>query len=141
MKKNLILTFLFFTALSTFVQAQANQTHTNLPIDSRLYEAFDSLYLENVKTGNPFLLHRWNFYLDHSWYSTVFPPEKMKADYPRVRIDDLSNINIFLLEGELKLRRDWNQPMVYKIENSEKFLIFRSGQEFTDLLKKYLKHK
>lgn len=141
MKKNPILTFLFLSSISTFVQAQANHTHTNLPIDSRLYEVFDSLYLENVKTGNPFLIQRMNFYLDHSWYVTAVPPQKIKPDVPSVRIGDVNKLNIFALERAQHVLRDWNQITIYKIVNSDKVLVLRSGKECTELLNEYLKRQ
>ncbi len=138
MKKNLILTFLFLSSIFTFVKAQAGRTHTNLPIDSRLYQAFDSLYLEDVKTANPFLIQRLNFYLDHSWYLTTLPPQKIKPDMPSVRIEDLNNINIFVLEREQDLQKDWDGLSVYKIENSDQVLVLRSRKEFNELLNKHL---
>ena len=138
MKNNYILTFLFLLSLTTFVHAQH---HTNLPIDSRLFDAFDGEYLENLRTGNPFLLQRWNFYLDNSWYLTTLPPEKAEADYPSIRIGDLDNINIFLVERKFQLQRDWNKQVIYKIENSDKALVFIPGKEFTRKLNEHLNRK
>lgn len=141
MKKNYIPLLLFFLSLTTFVYAQQQTTHTNLPIDSRLYETFDGEYLENLRTGNPFLLQRWNFYLDHSWYLTALPPEKAEAGYPSVRVDDLENINIFALEKALQLRRDWENQTVYSIENTDKALVLIAGKEFNRKLNEHLQRK
>lgn len=138
MKNNYILAFLFLFSLTTFVHAQH---HTNLPIDSRLVDAFDGEYLENLKTGNPFLLQRWNFYLDHAWYLTVLPAEKAEAEYPSIRIDDVNNINILLLERKFQLRRDWDKQMIYKIEDSNQALVFIPGKEFTRKLNEHLNRK
>ncbi len=137
MKKNLILLSLFCGTLPIFVNAQTS--HTSLPIDSRLYEAFDGEYLNTLSTSNPFLLQRWNYYLDHACYIVELPPEKSKADQPSVRIDDLNSFNIFLLEKSQNLKRDWNKRMVYKIENTNQALVFYSGVEFNQQLSEFLK--
>ncbi len=141
MKNNYILTFLFLLSLTTFAYTQQQSNHTNLPIDSRLFDAFDGEYLENLRTGNPFLLQRWNFYLDNSWYLTELPTEKAQAEYPSIRIDDVNNINIFLLERKFQLRRDWEKQMIYKIEDSDQALVFIPGKDFTRKLNEYLNRK
>ncbi len=138
MKKNYFAAFLFLFSLSTFVQAQQPTAHTNLPIDSRLYDAFDGEYLESLRTGNPFLLQRWNYYLDHSWYLTALPDEKVNPDYPAIRISDPDNINIFLLEKEFQIRSDWEKQIVYRIENSDQVLVLIPGKEFTRRLNEHL---
>ncbi len=139
--KNLILTFFFLLPISTFVRAQAAHTYTNLPIDSRLYQVYDSLYLTNVKAGNPFLIQRMNFYLDNSWYLTTLPAQKMAPNMPAIQIKDLDNINIMALEKERQIVRDWDQIKVYRIENRERVLVLRSGQECAELLNEHLKRQ
>lgn len=137
MKKFLIPTFLIVTCFATFVQAQ-QPTHTAIPIDARLYEVFDGSYLEKVHTENPFLIQRWNFYLDHAWYITGLPAEKALAAYPVISVDNLEDINILLLEKEQHLKRDWERQMVYRIGDSGKALVFHSGKEFNKMLDQHL---
>ncbi len=139
MIKKIISSLFLLTVIITFVNAQQNQSHTDLPIDSRLYSVFEGSYLERLRTENPFLIQRWNFYLDHSWYLTPLPPEKTSEAYPLIRVADLENVNIFLLEKKLRLTRDWNQHKVYRIENTDKALVFYSGKEFTRKLNEHLK--
>jgi len=138
MKKNNIPSLLLFLSLTTFVHAQQHTTHTSLPIDSRLYDAFDGGYLENLRTGNPFLLQRWNFYLDNSWYLTALPAEKTEAGILSIRIEDLDHINIFLLERKAQLHRDWDKQMVYRVEYTDQALVLIPGKEFTRRLNEHL---
>ncbi|MBI5917310.1 MAG: hypothetical protein HY842_18225 [Bacteroidetes bacterium] len=139
MKKNLFLSFFFILSIATFVKAQSQLAHTEVPIDSRLFEAFGGDYLENLKTANPFLLQRWNFYLDNSWYLTDFPTEKDRPDYATIRIDDLENINILVLEKKFGMKRDWNKIAIFKIENTDKALVLISGKAFNEKLNEHLK--
>ena len=98
MKKILFLSLLFSCSFFTFVNAQSEPSHTTAPIDSRLFEIYSGDYLENLQTANPYLLKRWNFYLDHSWYLTELPAEKDMDSYATIQIEDLSNFNILLVE-------------------------------------------
>ncbi len=137
MKNKYFYSLFFFTCFSTFVSAQ-QPAHTNISIDSRLYEAFDSGYLEGLIAENPFLIHRWNYYLDNSWYITDLPAEKVEDSYPIIRIDDLKKINIFLVEKGQNLQRDWDRQQVYRIENTGKALVLLAGKTFTKKLNDYL---
>ncbi len=137
MKKNHIYPLLFFLSFSTFVSAQ-QPAHTHISIDSRLYEVFETGYLNDLITENPFLIQRWNFYLDNSWYITDLPKEKAKATYPVISIGDIDNINIFRIEKENDIKRDWNRQEVYQLEGQGKALVMVSGKEFTKRLNKHL---
>lgn len=137
MKKKFILGLFFFGSIFTFAMAQA-PAHTHISIDPRLYEAFDSQHLENLVTENPFLIQRWNYYLDNSWYLDDLPPEKESAEYPSVNIEDIENINILVLEREQQLRRDWDRRIIYRITGHQKVLVFYSGKEFTEKLNEHL---
>ena len=138
MKKKLFISLLFSCAFFTFVNAQSQLSHTTIPIDSRLYEIYSGDYLENLQTANPFLLKRWNFYLDHSWYLTELPAEKDMDSYITIRIDDLSNINIFSIERKFDLKRNWDKQVVCKIENKNQALVLLPGKTFNERLNKFL---
>ncbi len=138
MKKNLCLALLFSTSLSTFVTAQSTLSHTTTPIDSRLLAIYSGDYLENLQTANPFLIKRWSFYLDHSWYLTELPAEKALDSQTTIRVDDLKDINILLLEKQHDLHREWDKQTVIKIENTDKALVLISGKRFNELLNEHL---
>ncbi len=135
MKKWLLLSFSF---LSFFSIAQ-NAMETVVP-DERLYEVYESAYVDDLMKENPFLIKRWNFYLDHAFLIADEIPEK-KNDYPIVTISDINQINILLLEKEQKLQRDWDKPMIYKIRDTDKILVYHAGKDFTKSLKKHLGEK
>lgn len=138
MKKNLFSALLFSTCLATFVSAQSTLSHTATPIDSRLLAIYSGDYLENLQTANPFLIKRWSFYLDHSWYLTELPAEKALDSQTTIRVEDLTDINILLLEKKHDLHRDWDKQTVIKIENTDKALVLISGKKFNELLNEHL---
>ena len=132
MKKWLLLPFLF---CSLFTVAQ-DATKTVVP-DERLYEVYERDYVDGLVSENPFLVKRWNFYLDNAFYITDEVVEK-NTGFPSVTLSDIKNINILLLEKEQKLERDWDKQMVYKIRDTNKILVYYSGKNFTESFKKYL---
>ncbi len=138
MKKNLFFSLLFSCSFFTFVNAQSQSSHTTIPIDSRLLEVFSGDYLENLQTSNPFLLKRWNFYLDHSWYLTELPNEKDTGSFATIQIEDLSDINIFLIEKKFDLNRDWDKQLVCKIEHTNQAIVLLAGKVFNEKLNEYL---
>lgn len=100
MRKKFTFLILFFT---TFVFGQ--NTPSDISIDDRLFEVFDKDYLEALKSGNPVIVQRWNFYLDNAWYITGFPEGKEESNYPLISIANLAKVNIFLLEKQYGLKR------------------------------------
>ena len=130
------LLFLLLFASNSFAQ---NQTSSDeLVIDNRLYDIFDEEYLENLKDNNPFMIQRWNYYLDHAWYLSDYPSEKGNPDYPTIQINNLDQINIFQIEKEQLTKRDWNKQMMYQIEGTNKILVYHSGKKFVNLLNEHL---
>ena len=138
MKKILFLSLLFSCSFFTFVNAQSEPSHTTAPIDSRLFEIYSGDYLENLQTANPYLLKRWNFYLDHSWYLTELPAEKDMDSYATIQIEDLSNFNILLVERKFDLKRNWDKQLVCKIEHTNQALVLLAGKAFNEKLNKFL---
>lgn len=107
--------------------------------DARLYAVFDSVYLENVSAHNPTLLLRWNFYLDNAFIISDFPAAKGDvAQLPVVQIPDLKQVNILLLEKTQRLARDWEKPVLYRIGDSDKVLMYFSGKDFNQKFRKWL---
>lgn len=129
------LTFLFLT-LSILSIAQ-NKT-SEIEIDERLYQVYDQTYLENLQTNNPFLLQRWSFYLDHAYYISEYPSKKGNPNYPTIKISNLENFNVLLLEKNQNISRDFEKQSVYKIEGTNKVLVYYSGKDFVKKLNKHL---
>ena len=130
-----IFLLLFFFSFSLFSSAQ-NTLESVIP-DERLYQVYERAYVDNLVNENPFLIKRWNFYLDNAYLIADEIQEK-KNDYPSVSISNMENINILLLEKEQKLQRDWEIPVIYKIRNTDKILVYYAGKDFTKSLKEYL---
>lgn len=128
---------LFFLLLSLLLTAQ-NNSDTKLNIDERLYEVFEEDYLTRLKTNNPTIIQRWNFYLDHAWYITDTPKEKKLQYTGTVHIDNLDNFNILKLEKEQSIHKDWKKRNIYKIAGADKVLIYYTGQQFTKQLNEHL---
>ncbi len=132
-----IVSIFLFLILPVFSFAQSNSNATTLQADDRLVEAFGSEYINKLKNENPFLIKRWNFYLDHAYIITDEVTGK-EANYKTIQIEDLANINILKVEKEQKLERAWDVPTIYKIEHTNKLLIFYSGKDFNKKLKEHL---
>jgi hypothetical protein len=117
----------------SLLPAQTSVTNTNIVIapDARLFEAFDSSYLQSILQSNPTLIRRWNFYLDNAFIITDFPAKKGNiGDLKTVQIPNISNFNIFTIEKTQKLGRDWNKPVFYRINQTDKVLMYFSGKDF-----------
>ena len=111
----------------------------NVTPDARLYEAFDSVYIENLRTANPTLLLRWNYYLDNAFIVSDFPAQKGEiGQFPVVQIPDLSNFNILILERTQRLARDWDKTTFYRISATNKVLMYYSGKDFNRRFREWL---
>ena len=130
-----IYSIFLFSILVYFAQAQ--KTSTPSP-DERLIEAYGPDYINTLQTENPYLIKRWNFYLDNAFFITDKNADKVFTDQT-ISIADINEINILKLEKEQKMTRSWDLPIAYQIENTNKLLIYHSGKEFNKKLKAYLK--
>lgn len=128
---------LFFLLFSLILTAQ-NNSNTKIEIDQRLYDVFEEDYLTNLKVNNPTLIQRWNFYLDHAWYITDAPKEKQLEMTGSVQIADVDNVNILKLEREQAIRKDLKKRNIYKIEGTNKVLVYYPGQHFMKQLNQHL---
>ena len=136
--KGILTLFLLTLSILSFAQNKSAET---VEIDERLTAVYDQEYLTNLQTQNPVLLQRWSFYLDNAFYLVDFPKEKGSPDYPTIEVADLDDMNIFLLEKSHKMTRDFDKPTKYKINGTNKILVYYSGKEFNQKLNEFLGRK
>jgi hypothetical protein len=130
-----ILTFLLLLLINiVFAQAPTLEPEP----DQRLYEVYEADYINRLLTENPFLIKRWNYYLDHAYQIIDVVPGKTDGQ-PQVIIPDLNNINILLLEKEQGLTHDYNIPVIYNIKNTNKCLVYLPGKIFAEELRRNIK--
>jgi hypothetical protein len=128
--------FVLFSLLlfgCSLLPAQTSVTNNSIVIapDARLFEAFDSSYLLTILQSNPTLIRRWNFYLDNAFIITDFPTKKGNInDLKTVKIPNISNFNIFTIEKTQNLGRDWDKPVFYRINQTDKVLMYFAGKDF-----------
>ncbi|MEM0994262.1 MAG: hypothetical protein AAGI49_14580 [Bacteroidota bacterium] len=128
----LVLLPLFF-----FAQKETNAIPT---IDPRLSEVFEQAYLERLQKENPFLIERWNFYLDHAFYITK--DDKVdRNNYPLIRIDDLEQINVLKLEQTQALKRNFDGESSYRIAGTDLVFVYHAAQTFNQKLNEHLGRK
>ncbi len=130
-------TMTLFCAFTLLLNAQT-VTNSSVEPDSRLYDVYESTYIDQLLTANPFLIQRWNFYLDHA-YDVIEEVSAKTTEYPSITISDIEHINILLLEKQQGLTHDFDHPTVYRISNTNKLLVYKPGKEFNELLKAHLK--
>jgi len=131
-----IIYFFICLLLPISLLAQKN-TSTEVSPDARLIEAYGKEYVERLQEQQPFLIKRWNYYLDHAYYIADESEEKA-GDYPTVEIENLKSLNILKLEKEQKISRDWDLPKAYKIGDTGKLLVYYSGKTFVQKLNEHL---
>ncbi len=131
-------TTVLFCIFAFVLSAQSQAKIDTQNPDLRLYDVYENSYIEQIQSSNPFLIQRWNYYLDHA-YTVIEEMDAKPTDYPTVNIPDLKHINILLLEKEQGLTHDFENPTVYRISNTNKLLVYKSGKQFNALFKKSLK--
>ncbi len=110
---------------------------SEVKIDERLLEVFDQAYLNNLQTTNPFLIQRWNYYLDNAYYIAE-DVKTTQHPYLDVVINDVKQFNIFLLEREQGIKRAYQQEVAYRINGTNKVLVYYAAKDFTAKLNKHL---
>ena len=126
-----VLSFLIFTSLSFSLYSQTDIADRVIQPDKRLIEVFSQAYLSKLTVSRPDLIRKWNFYLDHSFFITDFPKGKKDENvFESIEVKDLYNINIKQLEKQLDIGPEYEVQKIYKIKNTNKLLIYRSGKEF-----------
>jgi len=129
---------LLILLLSSGIFAQTATSPAAVEIDQRLYDVYDTDYLEKLKTVNPFVLQRWNYYLDHSFFIADLDPDKQITPTGTIEISDIDNINVLLLEKEQKLEKQRSLPTYYKIAGTNKYLVFHPVDKFVKKLNEHL---
>jgi hypothetical protein len=139
MKQNFLALFIF---LPIFAFSQQNSP-TSQTIDARLYEAYGKAYVDEIAQTDSYLLNRWTFYLDNAFYITdaLVNKDGKTVDYPSVFIPVLEQINILKLEQEHQIKRDYYKETIFKIEGTNKYLVYLSGKNFLERLNQYLSTK
>ena len=83
-------------------------------IDERLYEVFETDFLERMQTLKPHYIEYQNFYLDNSYQIIDFPKGKI-SEYPIIEVKDLENLNIIRLRNEKMFKKQ--QKQIKEIED------------------------
>lgn len=131
MRKVLLIGLLFIVPTIIFAQGE-----TRLTIDERLYDVFDTSFLERMQKETPAMLEYYNFFLDNV-YTIQSLGENKVSDYLKITIDDIEDMNILKIITDYEIKRDYNNQIIYQIEDSDKLLILISEKE---LAKKFNKH-
>ncbi len=151
MKKLLLTLLLFYGAFMSPALAQQPTTNntTAVKIDPRLYEVFEKTDLDKWQREDPFLIKRWNFYLDNAYYivdealldekELTTYAERASRNYPYVEINNLENINIIKIEQTQNLMQHWEKQTFYRIKGTKKLLVFYPGQYVMEQLNNHLK--
>ncbi len=121
--------------------------------DERLFECFDSTYIETlIKTESVMILYM-NFFLDSSYFITDIPKGK------EIMITDIRTVTIVKMKKDGKKQffnedldpfkpvsfnvykynftRNFNQKSFYKLGDTGKMLVFYSGEELNNTFNKY----
>ncbi|MCX6256288.1 MAG: hypothetical protein NTW49_00040 [Bacteroidia bacterium] len=137
--RTLSLLFLCFAISSHFYASGQNAGKSSKVIpDPRLYECFDASFIQHQLDINPKLILYYNFFLDHSYYITDFPP---KADYvcnfPVIDFaagKDLSQLNV--LKSNLKLNN--KKQTYFQLGDRHQIIVFYTQKELTQKFNEYL---
>jgi hypothetical protein len=106
-------------------------------IDERLYEVFETDFLERMQTLKPHYIEYQNFYLDNSYQIIDFPKGKI-SEYPIIEVKDLENLNIIRLRNEKMFKTNQDYPNFYIIKDSGKMLMILSNKDFIKKLNQHL---
>lgn len=129
-----LVSFLIFALFSFNLCCQTDTKNDVIHPDNRLSKVFSQEYLFKLTVDRPQLIRKWNFYLDNSFFVSDFPKGKKEENaLESIEVKDLKNINIKLLEKNLGIGPDYEVQRIYKIKNTNKILVYRSGKEFYKL--------
>lgn len=137
--KSHIFLLLLLVPLSTFSQSPV--LTNSLQIDGRLNDVFEKDYIEKVQKEEPFLIERWNFYLNNAFFisDNALRKNEVAAEYPSVQIQNLGSINILKLEKEQNLKHDFYTETIYKIAGTDKYLVYYAGKDFVEKFNAHMK--
>jgi len=133
-----VISLLIFVSYCFPIEAQVNSKADTVQPDDRLKIVFSQTYLKKLSADNPLLISKWNFYLDNSYFISDFPEGKKDAATIKVIVvDDINNINIKQLERDLGIGPEYDRQMFYRIQGTNKLLIYRTGKKFYKLFNEY----
>ena len=116
---------------------QTQSASAAIQIDDRLYDIYEADYLDRLLKERPFLIQKWNFYLENAYYLTD-DEKALSQDQPTIVVKDVSNINIIALMREYELLSHPQLEKSYRIANSSQVLVLRSSRDITEALNKHL---
>ena len=120
------------------VNAQQTDSCNKVTPDPRLYECFESSFIETQLEKNPDLILYYNYFLDHSYYLTDLPPKEDFVQSLKVldfsADEDLSKLNV--LKYKLELSND--RITYYRLGPRDKIIVFYSGKDFTRMYNEYM---
>jgi hypothetical protein len=128
---------LLFACCCLSFLTHAQSPSTPVQIDDRLYEIYEEDYLSRLLQERPFLIQRWNFYLDHAYYLTN-SEKALSGDYPTIVVKDTETINILSLMQAHQLVFDPKVETAYRIAGEEQVLVIQSSKRLIAALNKHL---
>jgi len=154
--KSKLFIFLFIFPLAFITETAISQNTVNISPEPRLYECFDSAYVQRTLDRNPETIIYYNFYLDNSYYLSENNPEKptieaidifkvKKINYKNSGIPEFFNENLTTFDTKkfnplkYEFAIDFNKYITYKLGNTGKLLVFYPKSVFIQMYNIYKK--
>ncbi len=156
MKSKINTIILIFLAVFFFRNSFAQNITNNISPDPRLYECFDSAYIQRTLSGNPEGIIYYNYLLDHSYFIAENDPSKPTTnalDIYKVKKKDLKKTGKTEFFNEdlssfnpkkfnvlsYNFIYDFNKYTTYKLGNTGKLLVFYPKSVFIQMYNEYKK--
>jgi hypothetical protein len=145
MKKVIVSTFFLLILSMTFAQSPKEK----IAADPRIIEVFGQETVDFYLENNPSLIQYYNYFLENSYSIQEIPQEKMgdlqtipelkrkekfQSDFIDYTEKGLENLNI--MKFDLKI--DPNIGPIYRLGNTNKIIVFLSGNEIQNKYNKYI---
>jgi hypothetical protein len=145
MKKVIVSTFFLLILSMTFAQSPKEK----IAADPRIIEVFGQETVDFYLENNPSLIQYYNYFLENSYSIQEIPQEKMgdlqtipelkrkekfQSDFIDYTEKGLENLNI--MKFDLKI--DPNIGSIYRLGNTNKIIVFLSGNEIQNKYNKYI---
>ncbi|MFC2100291.1 hypothetical protein ACFLRZ_00530 [Bacteroidota bacterium] len=121
--------------------------------DPRLYECYDSTFLDTLKIYRSDLIIYLNFFLDNAYFIADLPPNKSLnipdvSEVPLIPRKDSDKYRNFDLNVEgynpanwnmlrYNFKRSFDDRTYYKLGNTGKVLVFYSGSELNEMFNEF----
>lgn len=141
--KNIISFTILFIVLVLCKISVSQNNNSIKNIDKRLYEVYDSLFIDKQMKQNSDFLLRKMFFINNGYKIISLPEGKSLASYPDILLlkkeqyDDDCDLN-YINPLKYSIKRYKDKRSIYKIGNTGKIIIFYSEKEF---VKKYNNYK